>query len=82
MGTKTYVFWYIIMNLTAFALGIMAGDFVMAHGQIVTTRVGNAFCAGTAMTFVAFAIVGVGVRILDKIDSKRNKNEENEEDKN
>lgn len=84
MGTKTYVFWCIIMvfwPLTAFTVGTMVGDFVMAQ-NIVTTRVGNAFCAGTAMTFVAFAIVGVGVRILDKIDSKRNKNEENEEDKN
>ena len=67
--------------LTAFTVGTMVGDFVMAQ-NIVTTRVGNAFCAGTARTFVAFAIVGVGVRILDKIDSKRNKNEENGEDKN
>ena len=81
MGTKTYVFWYIIMNLTAFALGTMAGDFVM-DGHIVTTRVGNAFCAGVTMTFVAFAIVGAGVRLLNKIDSERNKNEENGEDKN
>ena len=81
MGTKTYVFWYIIMNLTAFALGTMAGDYVM-DGHIVTTRVGNAFCAGVMMTFVAFAIVGTGVRILDKINSERNKNEENGEDKN
>lgn len=81
MGTKTCVFWYIIINLTAFALGTMAGDFVM-DGHIVTTRVGNAFCAGVTMTFVAFAIVGAGVRILDKIDSERNKNEENGEDKN
>lgn len=84
MGTKTYVFWCIIMAfwpLTAFTVGTMVGDFVMGQ-NIVTTRVGNAFCAGTAMTFVAFAIVGVGVRTLDKIDSKRNKNEENEEDKN
>lgn len=81
MGTKTCVFWYIIINLTAFALGTMAGDFVM-DGHIVTTRVGNAFCAGVTMTFVAFAIVGTGVRILDKIDSERNKNEENGEDKN
>lgn len=81
MSTKTCVFWYIIINLTAFALGTMAGDFVM-DGHIVTTRVGNAFCAGVTMTFVAFAIVGAGVRILDKIDSERNKNEENGEDKN
>lgn len=75
MGTKTYVFWYI--NITAFALGTIAGYFV--------TRVGNAFCAGVTMTFVALnlAIVGAGgVRILDKIDSERNKNEENGEDKN
>ena len=48
--------------LTAFTVGAMVGDFVMGQ-NIVTTRVGNAFCAGTAMTFVAFAIVGVGVRI-------------------
>lgn len=84
MGTKTCVFWYIIMTfwpLTAFALGTMVGDFIMAR-NIVTTRVGSAFCAGVTMTFVAFAIVGAGVRILDKIDSKRNKNEENGEDKN
>lgn len=84
MGKKTYVFWCIILTfwpLTAFTVGTMVGDFVMGEG-IFTTRVGNAFCAGTAMTFVAFAIVGAGVRILDKIDSKRNKNEENEEDKN
>lgn len=81
MGTKTYVFWCIIWPLTAFAVGAMVGDFVMAQ-NIVTTRVGNAFCAGTAMTIINVAIVGVGVRILDKIDSKRNKNEENEEDKN
>ena len=88
MGMKTYVFWCIIMTLMALAVGTMAGVFVMAlnmyegNGQIVTTGVGNAFCAGIAMTFVAshlFAIVGVSV---DKIDSKRNKNEENEEDKN
>ena len=81
MGTKICVFWYIIINLTAFALGTMAGDFVM-DGHIVTTRVGNAFCAGVTMTFVAFAIVGAGVRLLNKIDSERNKNEENGEDKN
>ena len=84
MGTKTYVFWCIIMTfwpLTAFAVGTMVGDFVMAR-NIVTTRVGNAFCAGVTMTFVAFAIIGVGVRILVKMDSGRNKNEENEEDKN
>ena len=67
--------------LTAFTVGTMVGDFVMGQ-NIVTTRVGNAFCAGVTMTFVAFAIVGTGVRILDKIDSKRNKNEENGEDKN
>ena len=81
MGTKTYVFWCIIWPLTAFTVGTMAGDFVMGEG-IFTTRVGNAFCAGTAMTFVAFAIVEVSVRILDKIDSKRNKNDEDGEDKN
>ena len=84
MGTKTYVFWCIIMAfwpLTAFTVGTMVGDFVMGEG-IFTTRVGNAFCAGTAMTFVAFGIAEVSVRILDKIDSKRNKNEENGEDKN
>lgn len=84
MGTKTYVFWCIIMTfwpLTAFTVGTMAGDFVMAQ-NIVTTRVGNAFCAGVVMTIIAVAIVGAGVRILDKIDSERNKNEENGEDKN
>lgn len=81
MGTKTCVFWYIIVYLTAFALGTMAGDFVM-DCQVVTTGVGNAFCAGVTTAFVAFAIVRTGVRILDKIDSERNKNEENGEDKN
>ena len=80
MGTGTYVFWCIIWLLAAFNAGTMVGDFVMGEG-IFTTRVGNAFCAGTAMTLVVFAIVGVSVHILDKIDSKRNKNEENEEDK-
>ena len=91
MDTKTYVFWCIIIMITAIAMGIMTWDFVMAHiyegnGQIVTTRVGIAFCAGTALYvvpgLVAFGIAKVSVRILDKIDSKRNKNEENEEDKN
>ena len=84
MGTKTYVVWCIIWPLMAFTVGTMVGDFVMGEG-IFTTRVGNAFllmCAGTVMTFVAFGIAEVSVRILDKIDSKRNKNEENEEDKN
>ena len=68
MGTKTDKL-CIIMAITAFAVGAMTG-------------VGNAFCAGITMTFVAFGIVDVSVRILDKIDSKRTKNEENEEDKN
>ena len=82
MGTKTYVFWCIIMTfwpLTAFAVGTMVGDFVMAR-NIVTTRVGNAFCAGAAV--ILCILYRVSVHILNKMDSKRNKNEENEEDKN
>ena len=66
MDTKTYVFWCFM--ITGFAVGAMVEDFFI--------------CAGTAMVFVAFGIAVVSVRILDKIDSKRNKNEENEEDKN
>ena len=52
--------------ITGFAVGAMVEDFFI--------------CAGAA---VILYIVSVRIfRILDKIDSKRNKNEENEEDKN
>ena len=61
---KTDEFWCIIMAITAFAVGM---------AQNMYEGVGNALCAGTTMTFVAFGIVDVIDRILDKIDSKRNK---------
>ena len=52
--------------ITAFAVGTMAKDLVI--------------CAGAAV--ILCILYRVSVHILDKIDSKRNKNEENEEDKN
>ena len=52
--------------LTGFAVGYAVEDFVI--------------CAGAAV--ILCILYRVSVRILDKIDSKRNKNEENEEDKN
>ena len=52
--------------ITGFAVGAMAKDLVT--------------CAGAAV--ILCTLYRVSVHILDKIDSKRNKNEENEEDKN
>ena len=52
--------------LTGFAVGYAVEDLVI--------------CAGAAV--ILCILYRVSVRILDKIDSKRNKNEENEEDKN
>ena len=52
--------------LTGFAVGCAVEDFFI--------------CAGAAV--ILCILYRVSVRILDKIDSKRNKNEENEEDKN
>lgn len=52
--------------ITGFAVGYAVEDFVI--------------CAGAAV--ILYILYRVSVRILDKIDSKRNKNEENEEDKN
>ena len=52
--------------LTGFAVGYAVEDFVI--------------CAGAAV--ILCILYRVSVRILDKIDSKRTKNEENEEDKN
>ena len=52
--------------ITAFAVGAMVEDFFI--------------CAGAAV--ILCILYRVSVHILDKIDSKRNKNEENEEDKN
>ena len=51
--------------ITAFAVGAMVEDFFI--------------CAGAAV--ILCILYRVSVHILDKIDSKRNKNEENEEDK-
>lgn len=51
--------------ITGFAVGYAVEDFFI--------------CAGAAV--ILCTLYRVSVRILDKKDSKRNKNEENEEDK-